>query len=88
MDDRKDSTSPVSHCAASGSESEPFAADARPPDGCQVDTYCFHGDELSRGLVMAWRIMGIDPHGPQGGSEPGNEQGPPSRRNPDDIDPQ
>ena len=88
MDDRKDSTSPASHCVVSGSEPEPIADDARPSGRCQVDTYCFHGDELSQGLAAALRIMGFDRHGLPGGMEPGNEQGSPSRRNADDIDSQ
>jgi hypothetical protein len=88
MDDRKYSSSPASHGAGPGSESDSIADDARLPGRRQVDTYCFHGDELSQGLAAALLIMGFDPHGLQGGIRPGNEQGSPSRRNTDDIDPQ
>jgi hypothetical protein len=88
MDDRKYSPSPASNCAGLGSESDSIAAAARLPGGRQVDTYCFHGDELGQGLAAALRIMGFDPHGLPGGMGPGNEQGSPSRRNTDDIDPQ
>jgi hypothetical protein len=83
MDDRKDSTSPASHCA--GSRSEPIADDARPPGGRKVDTYCFHGDELSQGVAVALRIMGVDPHCLEGIGL-GTEQRLPSRRNTDDVD--
>jgi hypothetical protein len=88
MDDRKDPTSPASRCAGLGSESEPIADGARLPGGRQVDTYCFHGDELGQGLAAALRIMGVDPHGLQVGTGPGNAQGSASRRITDDIDPQ
>jgi hypothetical protein len=88
MDGRKYSSSTVSRGAGLDSESEPIAAGARLPGGSRVDTHCFHGDELSQGLAAALRIMGLDRHGLPGGMEPGNEQGSPSRRNTDDIDPQ
>jgi hypothetical protein len=88
MDDRKHRTSPASHCAGPGSESVPIAADAQPSGRCQVDAYCFHGDELSQGLAAVLRIMGFDPHGLRGGIAPGNEQGSASPRNTDVIDPQ
>ena len=87
MDDRKYSPSPVSRCAGVGSESEPVADDARPPGGRKVDTYCFHGDELSQGVAAALRLMGFDTHGLEGGIGLVTEQGSPSRRNSDDIDP-
>jgi hypothetical protein len=86
MDDRKDSTSPASHCAAFGAESESIADDARLPSESQVDTYCFHGDELSQGVAAALRIMGFDTHCLEGGIGVGAEQGLPSRRNTDDVD--
>jgi hypothetical protein len=80
VDDRKDSTSPASHCVVSGSEPEPIADDARPSGRCQVDTYCFHGDELSEGVAVALRIMGLDPHCLKGIGL-GTEQRSPSRCN-------
>jgi len=86
MDDRK--YSPASRCAGPGFESVPIAADARLPGRRQADAYCFHGDELGQGLAAAFWIMGFDPHGLQGGIEPGTGQGLPTHRNTDAIDPQ
>ena len=81
MDDRKCSTSPASRCTGPGSESEPIADDARPSSGRKVDAYCFHGDELSRGVAAALRIMGVETHSPQDGVACGTEQGLPTNRN-------
>lgn len=45
------------HCRPSGVEEQRTG----PPDGRQVVTYCFHGEQLSEGIAAALRIMGLAP---------------------------
>jgi hypothetical protein len=49
--------------------------------GRQVDTYCFHGDELSQGVAAATRIMGAVTHSLEGRIANWTEQRLPMRRN-------
>jgi hypothetical protein len=57
------------------------------PSGRKVDTYCFHGDELSQGVAAALRIMGVETHSLQHGIARGTEQGLPTRHNTAASDP-
>jgi hypothetical protein len=57
------------------------------PSERQVDTYCFHGDELSQGVAAALRIMGLETDSLQDGIACGTGQGSPIRRNTAATDP-